>query len=975
MENIWIWIIVGLLLWQGMTLLQFLMFLYYKFRLPEYHVCQKDEIDTQVLKLIISYEKHLLEQGFTYKYAVHYKSMVVGSDLLIYKLYYYHEVDGIHAFLETTPYKGSLEPIKLSYDTIYESKKICSTENGMAHFIPIVPDDVYFFDHYLSSWDSVFEAHLKDRIIDGEKIVKQPFDLDGWLAYLKYSEHIYMDANIKNNVAKRTKEGYRYKASFALWKFAKYSTQGYRKFSTILKNKVHTVTPNDDTTMLSQTEGLVMQMEQVDKARGENSSKKRWFFISMLAFVVLFSIFGFSLADIVILVVVLFIHELGHFFAMRYFGYTDTNIFFMPFGAVTTGVKTKRTAYEEFIVSLMGPLPGILIGIGIIVYQFIYLHHIGSDSYLSMYAMMSLVINYINLLPIYPLDGGRILQTLLLLRYPKAQFYFYLIGVILLVSAMLWMQDPVLLIFVVIMALGLKQSYLISELLQILFKRYKQEDITKDMVASTLMNDEKFVKESLASKARIAKQALMIVDIIKPSKLLIVFGMGLFLLLLSPPVVIAVIGMGKMDQSPYTNLTKEGKIELRSFNETVQKYQGVTREDSVDYTLEDSMKILDTYLASSKIIRNIGETLKEPIDNSILPCKVSDEHLKVLHWHNGIERLLPYQKLLGYQELLDTYTLVKKENESYDEHENIEYVLSVGDEESYGLAYSCKENGLFDYSPYGYDNKFAKQYYNWNHFLKVTAEAYKQDIYKEANKKLYIDEKKLANLERKYYSSTDKKRYDEFVKYLKDRAEIYKHKKDTLLKITLLQTIGYTYDVSLLTDTKMYLKDTDKKVREQAIYTLGKVGSNSVLPLLLSYTKSKNNTERNFALLSISEIVHPRDKAILDSLYPLFNDEDILVRLSLYEVINKIEAPESLTYLRKYFDKETDRGKLSIIDIFSKFGTKNELPLLRHYLKKVNKMNMSEKDKGGFRGDNPHPKILKQYIEDSIESIESREIT
>jgi len=53
-----------------------------------------------------------------------------------------------------------------------------------------------------------------------------------------------------------------------------------------------------------------------------------------------------------------------------------------------------------------------------------------------------------------------------------------------------------------------------------------------------------------------------------------------------------------------------------------------------------------------------------------------------------------------------------------------------------------------------------------------------------------------------------------------------------------------------------------------------------------------------------------------------------------------------LIYLSRYFDKETARGKLEIIDIFSKFGTKNEIKLLKQYLDKVNKMDMSQKKQG-----------------------------
>jgi len=572
MEHIWIWLAVGLLLWQGMTLLQFLMFLYYKFRFPEYQLCQKDEIDAQVQKILLPYETHLLENHFEFKYIVKYKSMIVGSDLVVYKMYYYNPTEGIHAILETTPYKGSLQPVKLSYDTIYESKRVATTENGMKHFIPVIPKEVYFFDHYLPLWENIFKAHLKDRIIDDEKIIRQPFDREGWLAYMQYSEHLYTYANVQYGIAIKTEEGYRYRASVALWNFAKETTRGYKKFSKILK--MGTTETSTQNSIQSQTQGLISQMEQIDKRVGKSSSKMRLFILSIIAFVALFSLFGLSVADIFILVIVLFVHELGHFFAMRYFGYTDTNIFFLPFGAVTTGNKKRRSAYEEFIVSLMGPLPGIVIGITLLVLVTQNGVEPFNNSFINSYAIMSIIINYINLLPIYPLDGGRILQTLLLSRYPKGQFYFYIIGLTILTVAMVWMRDPFLLIFVVLIALGLKNSYLVSEGLKKLFSTYKQEDITKENIALLLLEDKKFANETLASKARIAKQVLTVIEMKKPRKRLMFFGMGSYLFLLSPILVVGYFGLKIMHQSPYSDLSKEGKIELRTFNKTVQSYEG-----------------------------------------------------------------------------------------------------------------------------------------------------------------------------------------------------------------------------------------------------------------------------------------------------------------------------------------------------------------------------------------------------------------
>ena len=550
MDNIWLWVAVGLLLWQGMTLLQFFIFLYYKFAFPEYDLSAKSDIDEEVQKILLPYEKHLLANDFVFKYAVKHKSMIEGSDLTIYILYYYNPTEGIHAFLETTPYRGSLQPVKLSYDTIYESKNVCTTENGMEHFLPAVPNEVYFFDHYLPLWEDIFNAHLNDRRVDGEKIIKEAFDEEGLVAYLNYMEHLHVDTNEQVGTVKRIEGGYRYRASLALWRYAKKTLKGYRKFSEILKAEA-TLT-STESSRESQIQGLMTQMEQLSKKRANGSSKEKWFVFSLLAFVALFSLFGFSIVDIFVLVIVLLVHELGHFLAMRYFGYTDTNIFFLPFGAVTIGNKNKRSAYEEFIVSLMGPLPGIIIGVAILVMETQNGVELFNNSFMNSYAIMSIVINFVNLLPIHPLDGGRIIQTLLLSRYPKGQFYFYVVGLMVFTAIMVWMQDPFLLIFVVLIALGLKSSYLLSELLKKLFATYKQEELTKEKVASLLVEDEKLSKESLATKAQIAKRALTIIEMKKPSKILITFGMAFYLLLLSPTVIVGYVGFSIMHQSVYS---------------------------------------------------------------------------------------------------------------------------------------------------------------------------------------------------------------------------------------------------------------------------------------------------------------------------------------------------------------------------------------------------------------------------------------
>lgn len=112
--------------------------------------------------------------------------------------------------------------------------------------------------------------------------------------------------------------------------------------------------------------------------------------------------------------IVLF-HELGHFFAMKYFRYKDLGIFFIPLlGAYVSGSKREVSQKESAIILLAGPLPGIILGI---IFELLY----QSDPSLKIglipfdtVALSLILLNLINLAPIYPLDGGQLLNRVFL---------------------------------------------------------------------------------------------------------------------------------------------------------------------------------------------------------------------------------------------------------------------------------------------------------------------------------------------------------------------------------------------------------------------------------------------------------------------------------------------------------------------------------------------------------------------------------
>lgn len=132
-------------------------------------------------------------------------------------------------------------------------------------------------------------------------------------------------------------------------------------------------------------------------------------FISLVLFIAVYVfLFDQTIAQIAILVLVLFIHEMGHFLAMKYFGYSEVKMFFIPFlGALVTGDKEEISQKQRAIILLAGPVPGIIIGA--VLY---YVGNVINYHDLLLTAGMFVFLNAINLLPLNPLDGGRLIETL-----------------------------------------------------------------------------------------------------------------------------------------------------------------------------------------------------------------------------------------------------------------------------------------------------------------------------------------------------------------------------------------------------------------------------------------------------------------------------------------------------------------------------------------------------------------------------------
>jgi Zn-dependent protease/predicted transcriptional regulator len=120
------------------------------------------------------------------------------------------------------------------------------------------------------------------------------------------------------------------------------------------------------------------------------------------------------------------LHELGHSLVARNYGIEIQSIRLWLFGGVAQLARMPRQWTQELYVALAGPAVSILLGIGAFgVFQLLPVNGgtgIAAMKFLVGYlALMNIALAGFNLLPGFPMDGGRVLRALLTRNRPYAQ--------------------------------------------------------------------------------------------------------------------------------------------------------------------------------------------------------------------------------------------------------------------------------------------------------------------------------------------------------------------------------------------------------------------------------------------------------------------------------------------------------------------------------------------------------------------------
>ncbi len=159
-------------------------------------------------------------------------------------------------------------------------------------------------------------------------------------------------------------------------------------------------------------------------------------------------LFGFAI------VLSVMIHEFGHVVAFRIAGHQDARFRLIPLmGGVAISDTPPETQLDDFFISIMGPaiclVPMVLalaaMDVALMVSPLL-------EEFLWVFAITTGALNFFNLLPFWPLDGGRCMRVITDTFAPKSTTFVTLAMSAALAAAAVAMQSVLLTVFAIMSA-------------------------------------------------------------------------------------------------------------------------------------------------------------------------------------------------------------------------------------------------------------------------------------------------------------------------------------------------------------------------------------------------------------------------------------------------------------------------------------------------------------------------------------------
>ncbi len=430
----------------------------------------------------------LASLGFEFDHCSSLHNLLDASEMRRWSWVFRHPVARCYATVSSPSLPDPNVPYVLEFSAHYGPEEAVITLQRMAHTIIPGMAGLKIVDPYRGGIDQQWQAHRDAMAATGaEPILWSPTE------HRRYGERFlagYLDHLRQGGWLQRTADG----EGFGYFGALRYALRillgtwrSHRSTSVDRRGSAATDHPEPMTDLAEQVAAFE-RLEALHRRKPLGWLPKTLLF---LASVLLFALLGglvFSFEFVLILILVLVFHEFGHLAAMRLFGYKDLSVLMVPMlGALAIGERDDARPWQRTLVYLAGPIPGLILGMALLSWaqlaigqqgllcESAFLAGLTCDSAFVMqavtFALIMVVINWLNLLPIFPLDGGQIVRLLILRRLPLAEAVFVVASAVALASVALYLQEPWLWILVALLAFTVPTELRRAQLIRRLRRR------------------------------------------------------------------------------------------------------------------------------------------------------------------------------------------------------------------------------------------------------------------------------------------------------------------------------------------------------------------------------------------------------------------------------------------------------------------------------------------------------------------------